>query len=145
MPVALNTLVNRLKMFKIQNKAGIFIVHGEKMELAAHLGHPEFFLKMHDNMTVYDCLCGLAARSGELVISTNSSDVCPQCETQTVTSPIKGLTYTKHVCPHCKTVETDASKTSAAMATYTSMDIETVHVCEHCESVVTPCPACSKK
>jgi len=78
------------------------------------------------------------------VVSTEPSAVCPQCETQTVTSAIKGLTYTKHVCPHCKTVETDASKTSAAMSAYTSMDVETVQVCKHCESVVTPCPACSK-
>ena len=78
------------------------------------------------------------------VVSTQTSDVCPQCEIQTVTSPIKGLTYTKHVCPTCKTVETDASKTSAALTTYTSMDIETVHVCDHCKSVVEPCPVCSK-
>ena len=78
------------------------------------------------------------------VVSTETSEVCPQCETQTVTTPIKGLTYTKHVCPMCKTIETDASKTSAAMASYTSMDVETVHVCEHCQAVVMPCPGCSK-
>ena len=78
------------------------------------------------------------------VVATQKSEVCPQCETQTVTTPIKGLTYTKHVCPACKNVETDATKTSAALATYTSMEVETVHVCEHCKSVVTPCPACSK-
>ena len=79
------------------------------------------------------------------VVSTNPSDLCPQCETQTVTTPIKGLTYTKHVCPMCKNIETDASKTSAALASYTGMDIETVHVCKLCEAVVTPCPACSQK
>ena len=78
------------------------------------------------------------------VVSTQTSDVCPQCEMQTVTSPIKGLTYTRHICPTCKDVETDAAKTSAALAIYTSMDIETVHVCEHCKSVVAPCPVCSK-
>lgn len=94
-------------------------------------------------------LCALVLAGGcqtpGKVISTEPSEVCPQCENQTVTTPIKGLTYTKHICPLCKTVETDASKTSAALATYASMDIETVHVCEHCESVVTPCLACSKK
>ena len=78
------------------------------------------------------------------VVSTQTSDVCPQCEMQTVTSPIKGLTYTKHVCPTCKTVETDAAKTSAALASYTSMDVETIHVCARCESVLIPCPACRK-
>ncbi|MEA2068498.1 MAG: hypothetical protein U9P12_04795 [Verrucomicrobiota bacterium] len=75
------------------------------------------------------------------VVSTQTSDVCPQCEMQTVTSPIKGLTYTRHICPPtCKDVETDTAKTSAALATYTGMDIETVHVCEHCKSIVAPCP-----
>lgn len=74
LPMALQTVVNRLQLFQIQNKAGIFLVNGEKMKLVAHLGHPEVFLKMHDNMTVYDCLCGLAARTGEIIISTNSSN-----------------------------------------------------------------------
>ena len=78
------------------------------------------------------------------VVSTQTSDVCPQCEMQTVTSPIKGLTYTKHVCPTCKTVETDEAKISAAMASYTSLDIKSVHVCEHCKSVVALCPVCSR-
>jgi hypothetical protein len=78
------------------------------------------------------------------VVSTQTSDVCPLCEMQTVTSPIKGLTYTKHVCPNCKTVETDEATISAAMASYASLDIESVHVCEHCKSVVAPCPACSQ-
>ena len=77
------------------------------------------------------------------VVSTQTCEVCPQCEMQTVTSPVKGLTYTKHVCPGCGAVETDEAKTSAALANYTSMNTETVHVCEHCKSVVTPCPACS--
>ena len=78
------------------------------------------------------------------VVSTQASTVCPQCEMQTVTSPIKGLTYTRCVCPTCKTVETDAEKVSAALASYTSRDMKTVHVCEHCKSVVESCAACSK-
>jgi len=94
-------------------------------------------------------LCALVLAGGcqtpGKVVSTEPSEVCPQCENQTVTTPIKGLTYTKHVCPMCKNIETDASKTSAALAVYTSQDIETVHVCEHCQSVVTPCPVCSQK
>jgi hypothetical protein len=78
------------------------------------------------------------------IVSTQTSDICPQCTMQTVTTPIKGLTFTRHICPTCKDIETDESKTSAALASYTSMDIETIHVCQHCESVVTPCPLCKK-
>jgi len=97
-------------------------------------------------ITIATCSLILIAgcQSPGKVVSTQTSVVCPQCEMQTVTSPIKGLTYTKHVCPGCKMVETDEAKTSAALANYTSMNTETVHVCEHCKSVVTPCPACSK-
>jgi len=79
------------------------------------------------------------------VTSTESSITCPICKTETVTLPVKGLAYTRHVCPQCKTIETDASKTSSAMASYTSMNNETVHVCQHCKSVVMPCPLCSKQ
>ena len=98
---------------------------------------------------VLSALCALILISGcqapGKVVATETSPVCPQCETVTVTSPIKGLTYTKHVCPGCKTVEADASKTSVALANYTGMDVDTVHVCRHCECVVMACPACSKK
>lgn len=78
------------------------------------------------------------------VVSTEASEVCPECKTETVTSPIKGLTYTKHTCPLCREVVTDDSAASSAMASYTSMDMETVHVCKKCSSIVEPCSACSK-
>ena len=79
------------------------------------------------------------------VVSSEDSEICPQCKTETVTTPIKGLTYKKHTCPLCKDVVVDDSVASSAMATYTSRDIETVHVCKNCKSIVEPCPACSKQ
>ncbi|MCF6289486.1 MAG: sensor domain-containing diguanylate cyclase [Desulfobacterales bacterium] len=68
----LKTVVNRLEIFKVEHKGGIFIVDGRRMELVCHLGHPSVFLEQHKNMTVDTCLCGLAARTGEIVISGNS-------------------------------------------------------------------------
>jgi hypothetical protein len=98
-------------------------------------------------LTIATCSLILIAgcQSPGKIVSTQTSDICPQCTMQTVTTPIKGLTYTRHICPGCKTVETDKSKTSAALASYTSIAVETVHACKHCKSVVTPCPACRKK
>ena len=70
---------------------------------------------------------------------------CPQCQAQTVTAPVEGLTYTTHACPCCKKVETDVAKTSPALANYTSMGSRTLQVCERCECVVMECPSCDAK
>jgi len=76
------------------------------------------------------------------VVSTKKSDVCPTCEKQTVTTPIKGMKYTKHVCPNCKTVYiNDPSVTSDELADYMGM----VHVCTSCKSLVVTCPQCRRQ
>jgi diguanylate cyclase (GGDEF)-like protein len=76
LPSILKTVVERLAILKIAHKGGIFIVNGDKMQLVTHLGHSEEFLKMHEGMTTADCLCGQAARSGKVIISTNSHLDC---------------------------------------------------------------------
>ncbi|MDP3296498.1 MAG: diguanylate cyclase [Thermodesulfovibrionia bacterium] len=68
----LDTLT-RLELFNVKRKGGIFIIEGDRMNLAAHLGHTETFLNIHKGMKVGDCLCGLAAKTGEIVISKNSA------------------------------------------------------------------------
>ena len=55
-------------------RAGIFIVDGGRMKLIAHLGHSAPFLSMHADMKTGTCLCGLAARTGEIIISGNSQN-----------------------------------------------------------------------
>ncbi|MBI5057819.1 MAG: diguanylate cyclase [Nitrospirae bacterium] len=60
--------ITELDIIKVKRQAGIFIVEGDRLNLVAHLGHPKAFLDMHENMTVNDCLCGLAARTGEIVV-----------------------------------------------------------------------------
>jgi len=76
------------------------------------------------------------------VVSTETSELCPICKNETVTTPIKGLTYTKHVCPSCKTV-VDTGKTP----NYDELgDLgNEIQVCTHCESSLITCPTCSKK
>jgi diguanylate cyclase (GGDEF)-like protein/PAS domain S-box-containing protein len=71
----LNT-ITELDILKVKRQAGIFIVEGDRLNLITHLGHPKAFLDMHKNMTVNDCLCGLAVRKGEIVISKNSHTDC---------------------------------------------------------------------
>lgn len=84
-------------------------------------------------------------RTAGKTASTETDMRCPQCQAETDTAPIEGLTYTTHACPRCKHVETDASKTSLALANYTSMDLESVQVCKQCQCIVMSCPSCSAK
>ena len=74
LPKILETVVDRLAVLRLVRKGGIMLIKGERMELVAHLGHPESFLSLHENLTTNDCLCGLAARTGELVYSANSHE-----------------------------------------------------------------------
>lgn len=72
-PNILNT-ITELEIFKVERKGGIFIIEDDKMALVSHLGHPESFLDKHKDMKVGDCLCGLAAKTGEIIISKNSHE-----------------------------------------------------------------------
>ncbi|MBI5870103.1 MAG: diguanylate cyclase [Actinobacteria bacterium] len=64
--------ITSLDLFKVEKKGGVLIVEGDRMHLAAHLGHPEEFIELHRKMKVGDCLCGLAAKTGEIIVSGNS-------------------------------------------------------------------------
>ncbi|MBI5971531.1 MAG: diguanylate cyclase [Deltaproteobacteria bacterium] len=65
-------VITKLDTLDTEKRGGIFIIEGDRLVLAAHLGHNEGFLKMHGDVRVGQCLCGLAARSGEAVWSANS-------------------------------------------------------------------------
>ena len=62
-----------LDQFNVENKGGIFIIENDKMHLIAHLGHPSSFLNLHKDMKIGECLCGQAAKTGEIIISKNSN------------------------------------------------------------------------
>ncbi|MHB1361893.1 MAG: sensor domain-containing diguanylate cyclase [Thermoleophilia bacterium] len=60
-------------LFKARPEAGIFLIEGDRMKLAGHIGsHSDLFLSLHENMRVGDCLCGQAAQTGEIIISKSS-------------------------------------------------------------------------
>ena len=67
-------------------------------------------------------------------VSEEASQVCPGCKTETRTHLFKGLTYKKHVCPHCH-----------SLGVPTDYGEDTVHYCSRCEAIVEPCPQCEKQ
>ncbi len=69
----LDTITARFSAFSEINRAGIFLLADDKLILTAHLGHDDEFLRQHQNLTINDCLCGQAARSGEIIFSENSA------------------------------------------------------------------------
>lgn len=67
-------VITRLGMFNFQRKGGVLIVEGDDMRLIPCLG-PEpspAFIAAHDGMKVGECLCGIAARTGEAIVSCDS-------------------------------------------------------------------------
>jgi len=73
LPIVLSA-VTGISMFAVKRKGGIFLVEGDRMRLVSHLGHSEQFLNLHKGMKVGECLCGLAAKTGEIIVSKNSSE-----------------------------------------------------------------------
>lgn len=65
-------LITGIEFFSVESKGGIFIIEGDRMNLIAHLGHSEQFLNLHRELKVGECLCGLAAKTGEIIISRSS-------------------------------------------------------------------------
>ena len=64
--------VTHFDIFDIERKGAIFLIEKERMNLAAHLDQDQYFLDSHENMKIGDCLCGLAAQTGKVVISSDS-------------------------------------------------------------------------
>lgn len=65
--------ITGLGVFNIEKRGGIFLIKDGRMGLAAHLGHSDSFLEMHKGMRVGECLCGISAKTGELLVSADSS------------------------------------------------------------------------
>jgi len=61
-------------IFHLEHKGGIFLIEEEEMVLAATSGHDNEFLELHENIKLGDCLCGLAAQSGEMITSCDCFD-----------------------------------------------------------------------
>ena len=73
----LNTIldtITRIDIFKLERSGGIFILRDGVLTLAAHLGHNADFLEKHKAIKFGECLCGLAAETGEVITSMDSHE-----------------------------------------------------------------------
>jgi diguanylate cyclase (GGDEF)-like protein/PAS domain S-box-containing protein len=61
-----------LGLFDLLKKGVIFFIEDNRMKLVYQVGHSQEFIKAHDKMLIGDCLCGIAARTGESIISKDS-------------------------------------------------------------------------
>jgi len=73
LPGILDVIASRFSVFSQITRGGIFLVAGDKLILTSHLGHDAEFLRLHQNLTINDCLCGQAARTGQVIFSENST------------------------------------------------------------------------
>ena len=63
--------VTGLDMFSIEQKGGLFLIEDDRMDLVSYLNHDKAFLDLHKSIRVGDCLCGLAAKTGKVIVSHN--------------------------------------------------------------------------
>lgn len=80
--IILNT-VTGLEIFHVEKKGGLFLIEDDRMDLVSYLDHDETFLKLHKSIRVGDCLCGLAAETGKVIVSQN----CRHDQRHTITYP----------------------------------------------------------
>jgi len=65
--------VTELDILNVERKGVVFTIEGEALKLVYDLGHDDAFIGLHREMKVGDCLCGIAARSGEVMVSGDST------------------------------------------------------------------------
>ena len=67
-----------LTMMGLRPRGGIFLLNEDRTELrlAAHRGLPPEMVLREQRVAIGECLCGLAAQTGELLCSTDSSADC---------------------------------------------------------------------
>jgi len=66
--------ITGMDLFSVENKGGIFLREGDRLRLVAHKGATETFLELHRDLRLGQCLCGIAAETGETIISGNCHD-----------------------------------------------------------------------
>ncbi|MEW6602881.1 MAG: sensor domain-containing diguanylate cyclase, partial [Nitrospirota bacterium] len=66
--------ITGLEMFNVERKGGIFIIEGDRLNLVAHIGHSKDFLEDHRHIKIGECLCGKAAKTGQVITSMNSEN-----------------------------------------------------------------------
>ncbi|MBI5416335.1 response regulator [Candidatus Poribacteria bacterium] len=61
------------KLLDVLNKAIFFIVENDKLIMKSYYGVSDELARFHNNIKIGECLCGLAAQTGEIIISGNSA------------------------------------------------------------------------
>jgi diguanylate cyclase (GGDEF)-like protein/PAS domain S-box-containing protein len=64
--------ITNLGILYVERRGAIFVVEDDRMRLVCHMGTTDDFVYLHKDMKVGDCLCGLAAKTGEVIVSKNS-------------------------------------------------------------------------
>jgi len=73
----LNSALDKvMEILRLESRGGIFLMDEEtdELHLAVHRGLSPEFAQMEERIAVGECLCGLAAQTGELIISENCLD-----------------------------------------------------------------------
>ena len=71
---SLDSIIDLELMKEVEHKGGIFMVDSGILRLVHSVGVTPEFLEMHKDLKVGECLCGIAARTGEIIISNNCID-----------------------------------------------------------------------
>lgn len=67
-------VVTGMEIFRVERKGAIFLLEGDRLRLASHLGGAEAAQTICREVLVGNCLCGLSAATGEIVTSHNSAE-----------------------------------------------------------------------
>jgi diguanylate cyclase (GGDEF)-like protein/PAS domain S-box-containing protein len=63
--------IAEVKLLDVERRGGIFLVTGKQMRLVSHLREAETVPCFDEELQAGDCLCGLAARRGDIVVTRN--------------------------------------------------------------------------
>jgi diguanylate cyclase (GGDEF)-like protein/PAS domain S-box-containing protein len=65
--------ISELEMFNVCKPESLFMLEDGRMTLVPYHQYSQEFVELHRGMQVGDCLCGMAAQTGEIIISTDCS------------------------------------------------------------------------
>ena len=64
--------LTELEIFQFERKGTVFLVDEDRLRIVANIGLPKAHLEPCKNLRSGECLCGLAAATGEIIVSGNS-------------------------------------------------------------------------
>jgi len=69
-------ILTKLEVFRVEATGSLFLLEGESLRLACDTGHAGDFLIDHSDLRTGECLCGLSARTGEVIVSDDCAKDC---------------------------------------------------------------------